>query len=352
LRYTLLVGHDTAVPQPVVSGTQWTVENSRWPTQRPPLRILWEQTVLPLAARRFDLLHGLAFVAPLLAPCPTVVTVYDLSFIRTPERFRPGQRWYLQTFTRWSCRRARRIIAISEHTKRDVTELLRIPGDRIDVVYPGVGAQFRPLPPEQVAAFRQTKGLPERFILYLGTIEPRKNLTVLLEAFAQLSRSPISNLQSPPRLVLAGGKGWMFEEVFARIEALGLKDDVVLPGYVSGEELPLWYNAAEVFVYPSLYEGFGMPPLEALACGTPAVVSNVASLPEAVGEAGVLVAPDDVAGWAEALRRLLDNAEMRAALGARGRSHAARFSWERAAAETVGVYHRALEGKVQSASTT
>jgi glycosyltransferase involved in cell wall biosynthesis len=315
------------------------------------VRILWEQTALPLASRSCDLLHGLAFVAPLFAPCPTVVTVYDLSFMRTPERFRPGNRWYLQTFTRWSCRRARRIIAISENTKRDVMALLNIPGERVDVVYPGVDARFRPLPPEQVAAFRAAKGLPERFVLYLGTIEPRKNLTVLLEAYAALRRGVREERRTPdpgprtPQLVMAGGKGWMFEEVFARLEALGLKDDVILPGYVPDAELPLWYNSAEVFVYPSLYEGFGIPPLEALACGTPAVVSNVSALPEAVGDAGLLVRPGDAAELADALRRLLDDAALRAELGARGRAHAARFSWERAAAQTVAVYHRALEGK-------
>jgi glycosyltransferase involved in cell wall biosynthesis len=133
--------------------------------------------------------------------------------------------------------------------------------------------------------------------------------------------------------------------VFARVQALGLEGKVVFPGYVPDEELPLWYNAATVFVYPSLYEGFGMPPLEALACGTPVVVSNASALPEAVGDAGVLVRPDAVDEWAQALERLLDDAALRAELGARGRAHAARFSWERAAAGTVAVYHRILEGR-------
>jgi glycosyltransferase involved in cell wall biosynthesis len=336
----LFTSDDIAAEGRALHAPRFTLHATRWPTERPPVRILWEQTALPVAARGCDLLHGLAFVAPLVAPCPTVVTVYDLSFMRTPERFRPGNRWYLETFTRWSCRRARRVIAISENTKRDVMELLHIPGERVDVVYPGVDARFRPLPPEQVAAFRAAKGLPERFVLYLGTIEPRKNLTVLLEAYAALRRGGRTS-----QLVLAGGKGWMFEEVFARIEALALRDDVILPGYVPDEELPLWYNAAEVFVYPSLYEGFGIPPLEALACGKPAVVSNVSALPEAVGDAGLLVRPGDAAELADALQRLLGDAALRAELGARGRAHAARFSWERAAAETVAVYHRALEGK-------
>ncbi len=351
LRYTLFLGPDTRLggPLPALPSAEqgevwppdpdgrWQVIRSRWPTQYPPVRILWEQTALPLAARGLDLLHGLAFVAPLLAPCPTVVTVYDLSFLRTPERFRRGNRWYLHMFTRWSCHRARRIIAISQNTRRDLVTLLGLPAERIDVVTPGVAPQFRPLPPDQVAAFRRARGLPERFVLYVGTLQPRKNLITLLEAFARLTPGV--------KLVLAGGKGWMFAEVFARVQALGLENDVLFPGYVPDEELPLWYNAATVFVYPSLYEGFGMPPLEALACGTPAVVSNVSALPEAVGDAGVLVRPDDVDEWAQALRRLLDDAALRAELGARGRAHAARFSWERAAAETAAVYRRILEGK-------
>jgi glycosyltransferase involved in cell wall biosynthesis len=346
LRYTLFVGPETdmtelSAPCPGAEGRGadrgWRVNRSRWPTQHPPLRILWEQTALPLAARGLDLLHGLAFVAPLLAPCPTLVTVYDLSFLRTPERFRRGNRWYLQMFTRWSCRRARRIIAISENTRRDLVALFGIPPERVDVVPPGVSPSFGPLPPDQVAAFRRAKGLPERFVLYLGTLEPRKNLITLLEAFARL--------RPGVKLVLAGGTGWMFAEVFARVQALGLEGKVVFPGYVPDEELPLWYNAATVFVYPSLYEGFGMPPLEALACGTPVVVSNASALPEAVGDAGVLVRPDAVDEWAQALERLLDDAALRAELGARGRAHAARFSWERAAAGTVAVYHRILEGR-------
>lgn len=355
LRYTLFLGPETRAGGPLPSppspdkggGWQpnsdgrWQVIRSRWPTQHPPVRILWEQTALPLAARGLDLLHGLAFVAPLLAPCPTVVTVYDLSFLRMPERFRRGNRWYLQMFTRWSCHRARRIIAISQNTRRDLVALFGLPAERIDVVTPGVGPQFRPLPPDQVAAFRRAKGLPDHFVLYLGTLEPRKNLSTLLEAFARLRAQPNRHL----KLVLAGGKGWMFAEMFARVRALGLENAVIFPGYVPDEELPLWYNAATVFVYPSLYEGFGMPPLEALACGTPAIVSNASALPEVVGEAGVLVRPDDVGEWAQALQRVLDDAALRAELGARGRAHAARFSWERAAAETVAVYRRILEGK-------
>lgn len=346
LRYTLFVGPETDVAElssPYLEGKAqssdhcWQVSRSLWPTQHPPVRVLWEQTALPFAARRLDLLHGLAFVAPLLAPCPTVVTVYDLSFLRMPERFRRGNRWYLQMFTRWSCRRARRIIAISENTRRDLVALFGIPPERINVIRPGVGPQFRPLPPDQVAAFRRAKGLPERFVLYLGTLESRKNLITLLDAFARLT----------PRvkLVLAGGTGWMFAEVFTRVQSLGLEGDVIFPGYVPDEELPLWYNAATVFVYPSLYEGFGMPPLEALACGTPAVVSNTSALPEAVGDAGMLVRPDAVDEWRQALQRLLDDAALRAELGARGRAHATRFSWERAAEETVAVYHQILEGK-------
>lgn len=360
LRYTIFVGPSPSSPLSSDlggeggEGGQPAISRSRWPTWRPPVRILWEQAVQPLAAAaaHFDLLHGLAFVAPLLAPCPTVVTVYDLSFMRTPERFRPGNRWYLQMLTRWSCRRASRVIAISEHTKRDVNDLLGIPAERIDVVYPGVGPEFRPLPPEQVAAFRQVRGLPERFVLYLGTIEPRKNLTVLLEAFARLRRIGERGTgvegQGPTsavKLVLAGATGWMFTEVFSLVEALGLREDVILPGYVPDEELPLWYNAAQIFAYPSLYEGFGLPPLEALACGTPVVASNAAALPEAVGRAGWLVAPGDVDELAGALKRLLEDAALRAELGARGRSHAARFSWERAAHETVAVYRHVLTNK-------
>jgi glycosyltransferase involved in cell wall biosynthesis len=223
--------------------------------------------------------------------------------------------------------------------------LFGIPPEKVEVVYLGICENFRPLPEGEVEAFRKKRGLPERFILFVGTIEPRKNLTRLIEAFSLLSPlSPLPFPFSPLPLVIVGAKGWLYEEVFAKVEELGLEREVIFPGYIPWGELPLWYNAATIFVYPSLYEGFGLPPLEAMACGTPVIASNASSLPEVVGDAGILVSPGDVDGLAEAMKLLLSDETLREDLSRRGLRRAKGFSWEKTAEKTVQVYLRALHG--------
>ncbi len=325
---------------------QWGVSDtlgwrsSRWPTHRPWVRIAWEQFAQPWALQRagVQLLHALAFVSPLLAPVPAVITVHDLSFLRFPERFRPLNRLYLSTLTRVSCRRARRIIAVSQATADEVLRLLGVPAERIDVIAHGVQhARFHPLPPEQVAAFRQRKSLPPNFALFLGTLEPRKNLTTLIEAFGRTEA-----LRRGIKLVIAGGKGWYYQEIFNLVQRLGLEKAVLFPGFVPDDELGLWYNAATALVYPSLYEGFGMPLLEAMACGTPVISSQASCMPEAVGDAGLLVSPHDVAGLAQSIDRLWSDADLRADLSQRGQTRAAAYTWEATARATVASYRRAL----------
>lgn len=336
LRYTVFVSH--AAGQPNLPGAN--IWHSAWPTPRPLPRILWEQLAQPWAVLRArpDLLHALAFVAPVFSVCPTVVTVYDLSFRLRRESFaqRPAQRLYLSMFTAHSCRRARRILAISQSTKADVVRLFNLPADKVDVACPGVDPAFRPLPASEVEAFRFSKGLPEKFILYLGTLEPRKNLNTLILAFSNLkSREAIRNL----KLILAGAKGWLYTDLFRLVQDLNLTADVFFPGYIPADELAWWYNAATVFAYPSSYEGFGMPVLEALACGRPVVTSNVSSLPEAGGAVAWQVAPDDVNALSEALRRALTDSPN---VLERGPEHAARFTWPATAMHTVASYRRAL----------
>ena len=332
LRYTVLLGEGALPPDVTLTSLQ-----SRWPTSRAAVRVLWEQFAQPWALRRIGahLVHGPAFVGPVFAPCPVVVTIHDLSFIRFPELFRPANRLYLTVLTRLSARRARRLIAVSAHTAAETTRLLTIPPERIDVVYHGVDPAFRPLPAGEVAAFRQRRGLPERFIFFVGTLEPRKNLVRLVEAFAHIRDGHVG-------LVLAGGKGWLYDELFARVEALGLGKEVLFPGYVMNDELPLWYNGATTLAYPSLYEGFGMPVLEAQACGTPVLTSNVSSLPEAAGDAALMVDPRDVEALAAGLNRLLTDEPLRRQLRSAGLAHAGQFTWSHTAQETARVYRRAL----------
>jgi len=314
-----------------------TLKTSWLPTTQPLVRIGWEQLVQPfvLWQEKIDLLHSLAFVTPLFPPCPSVITIYDLSFIIFPQGFKYLKRLYLTLLTRPSAQKARRIITISESTKRDTVRLLGVSSKKVDVVYCGVDKAFHPLPEREIASFRQKRGLPERIILFVGTIEPRKNVARLVEAYSRLRDGPV-------KLVIGGARGWLYEEVFARVEELDLTGDVLFPGYIPPDELPLWYNAAELFVYPSLYEGFGLPPLEAMACGTPVITSNVSSLPEVVGEAGLTVDPMDSEGLAEAMNQVLGDETLRQSMRERGLARAGHFSWAKAARETVGVYQRAL----------
>jgi len=332
LRYTVFVGEGVLPPHFALN-----VFRSRWPTDRAAVRVLWEQLVQPGALRRIgaDLVHGPVFGGPLLASCPWVVTVHDLSFIRFPGMFRPANRLYLKVLTRLSARRARRLIAVSAHAAAEAVKLLGVLPERIDVVYHGVDPDFRPLPAGEVAAFRQRRGLPERFILFVGTLEPRKNLVRLVEAFAHVRSGQLG-------LVLAGGRGWLYDELFARVEALGLSEFVIFPGYVMRQELPLWYNAASLLAYPSLYEGFGLPVLESQACGTPVLTSDVSSLPEAAGDAALMVDPYDVKAIAAGLNRLLVDEPLRRELRERGLVHARAFTWLSMAQETARVYRRAL----------
>ena len=332
LRYTVLLGEGGLPPDVALTALQ-----SRWPTSRATVRVAWEQLVQPWVLRRIeaDLVHGPVFIGPLLAPCPVVVTIHDLSFIRFPALFRPVNRLYLTVLARLSARRARRMIAVSAHAAVETTQLLSVPPERIDVVYHGVDPAFRPLPDDKVAAFRQRQGVPERFVLFVGTLEPRKNLIRLIEAFARIYDSKV-------QLVLVGGKGWLYDELFDRVQDLGLREAVIFPGYVMGDDLPLWYNAATIVAYPSVYEGFGLPVLEAQACGTPVLTSDVSSLPEAAGGAAMMVDPYDVEALAAGLNRLLTDAPLRCELRERGLVHARQFSWPRTAQETARVYRCAL----------
>jgi glycosyltransferase involved in cell wall biosynthesis len=306
-------------------------------TQRPSLRVAWEQSVLPMELARLqpDLVHGLAYALPLGWPGPAVVTIFDLSFLRFPETLRRGSRLYLATATRLAARRARRIVTISRAIRADIVRLLTVDPAKVEVAYPAVDERYRPAPRAELDAFRQARQLPDAFVFSLGTLEPRKNMVGLLEAYAGLPRPR-------PPLYLAGGEGWAYTPIFNRMRELRLERDVRLVGFVPESELPLWYNAARLFAYPSLYEGFGLPVLEAMACGTPVITSNVASLPEVGGQAALLVAPEDRSALTNAVQRVLDDADLRRAMSAAGRLQARQFSWETMVDRTVSAYNRAV----------
>lgn len=316
---------------------------SPWPTDRPWLRIPWEQCAQPIEvlSQGIELLHSPVNVQPLVLPCRSVITVMDLTYLVYPQGFRRGQRLYQTLFTRRSIHRADHLIAISASTAADIVRYFGTPRAPISVIYPGVDARYAPIDDGDVlAAFRSARQLPERFFLFIGTLEPRKNLQMLVRAYAEFK----AQSGSRTRLVLGGGKGWLYEPIFALVEQLGLKDDVLFPGFIPEDELPLWYNAAVAVVYPSLYEGFGLPVLEAMACGVPVAASNASSLPEILGQAGLLVDPRSIQDWAAALITLDGSEDQRRQLGRQGAERAQRFSWREMTRETVQVYQKVLSG--------
>lgn len=316
---------------------------SRLPLENPLARIAWEQTVLPMHLRRqrADLVHGLVNVLPLATRCPGVVTVHDLAFVRTPGALPPLKRAYLTILCRASAARAAQIIAVSRQTAEDLQHYFGTPNAHITVVYNGVAARFAPRRAEDLQVFRQRSGAPERYLLYLGTLEPRKNLDLLLRAFARWRQTAdIEN--RGVKLVLAGARGWYYNEIFRNVEALGLTELVQFPGFVPTEALPEWYAAAEAFVYPSLFEGFGLPVIEAMASGTPVICSRAPGVAEIAGDAAIAFAPRDEDALAAALHLVMSQPALRSELRQRGLARAARFSWQRCAEQTVEVYLRLL----------
>ncbi len=295
-----------------------------------------------LAPFALDVLHSPDFIPPAAIRCPSVITVHDLAFLLYPRFLtRDSARYYGQVDI--AAHNADHIIAVSESTKRDTIRLLGVPEEKITVIYEAANPLFGPITDESaLARVRAQYHLPSEFILFVSTIEPRKNIPTLLRAYRRLR----DNYKSSAGLVIAGNRGWLVEEVDAVIEELQLGDTVRCLGGIPNEELVYLYNAARVFVFPSFYEGFGLPPLEAMACGTPVVVSNSSSLPEVVGDAGWLVNPDDVEGLTVALYRILTDETLRREMRAKGLKRAATFSWERAARETLAVYAKVADRPV------
>ncbi len=266
---------------------------------------------------------------------PAVVTVHDLAIYRHPEWFPGRQPLSKGLVVPRSVARAERIICVSDNTARDVEAIFNADPARLEVVHSGVSARFRPLEAERTAEVRRRLALPDRYILFVSTVEPRKNLETLLDAWVQLA--------DRPPLVVAGGFGWRFEAVaekMRRLEAAGLRH----LGSVAPDDLPALYNLALCLAHPAWYEGFGLTPLEAMACATPVVSSNASSLPEVTGDAALLVDPADVDGWRAALERVTGDAALRNHLARRGVLRAAEFTWERCADRTWRVLSRASRG--------
>lgn len=282
-----------------------------------------------------ELYHATEHLLMPLRHVPAVLTVHDLIFRLFPRHHKRLNYWYLNAAMPLYCRRASAIIAVSEATKRDLVRIYGLDPAKITVVHEAAGRQFLPASPSHIARVRARYGLPDRYLLHVGTIEPRKNLKRLLEAVYQLRQAG-----EGVRLVVVGSTGWLYQDFFRRLEELELADAVDLPGYVPDADLPAVYSGARLVVVPSLYEGFGLPVLEAMACGVPVVCSRTSSLPELGGEAARYFDPTDVAAISDAVLTVWRDETLRATMRQAGLARAAQYSWAHAADETLAVYEQ------------
>lgn len=304
-----------------------------------------EQLLLPLelSLTGIDVLHSPDFIPPQRRRCRSVITVHDLGFLIYPDSVTDESRRYYGQLED-AVRSTDAIIAVSEQTRRDMATLLGVPPRRVDVVYHGVDRCFGPASDGgALQAFRRRRNLPERYFLFVGTIEPRKNLGFLLDAYqAAFEHTPP---EGKPHLLLAGQRGWRCDDIFERLDGPQCRATVRhCDGFDTGDLVQL-YQGALALVLPSLYEGFGFPALEAMACGTPVVCSAVSSLPEVVADAALSLAPDDAPAWTGALRQLADDATLRAELSRKGIERARLFDWRRTAGQTLAVYRKALQNQ-------
>jgi len=329
------------VPDPLPQAAHVTYRpaplDERW------LYRLWYRLRLPLPVQwvtgKLDLFHSPDFVLPPVnGRIPTLLTVHDLSFIHYPHVFPERLVSYLNQVVPWSISRASHILADSEATRNDLLTIWQVPPEKVTVLYSGVHERFQPVnDPVKITAVRQKYHLAEwPYLLSVGTLQPRKNYQMLIRAFAPLAD------KVPHHLVISGGKGWLYDEMMAEVAHQGLEDRVHFIGFVADADLPALYSAASLFVFPSLYEGFGLPLLEAMGCGTAVLTSNSSSLPEVAGNAAQQLPPDDQAAWTEAMQALLIDESRRRTLVLAGQNQVKQFSWQESARQLLKIYAQLL----------
>jgi glycosyltransferase involved in cell wall biosynthesis len=324
-------------------------QHTDWPdspqveTRVIPWPRMWTHLRLAVELRQHppDVLFVPAHVMPLSCPVPAVVTVHDLGYRHYPETHRPLDRWYLDWTTRRHTRVARHIIADSLATKQDLVDFYGANPDHIRVVYLGRDENLAAVTDPKIIAQAKAKyNIDGDYLLYLGTLHPRKNLVRLVEAFQAAMLDPGFKNLSRLKLVIAGKRGWLYNDIFERVQRLGLTERVIFPGYVDDQDKPTLLSGALAYVFPSLYEGFGLPVLEAMACGVPVLTSNCSSLPEVAGQAALLVDPHDTAEIAGGLVNLITNADLRHQLVERGYRQIQEFSWQKASAQVLQILEK------------
>jgi glycosyltransferase involved in cell wall biosynthesis len=290
---------------------------------------------------KVDVLH-VQYTAPPFCPVPVVATIHDLAFEHLPETFTRRGSMQLKLTVRRTARRAARVATVSEYSRQDLLRTYKLAPEKVAVTYNGIEPHFTPQAPSanEAEEVRRRFGIGREFLLAVGSLQPRKNLVRLIRAYAKLREEAAGRA---PQLVIVGRKLWLTAEIFAEVRRQRWAEDVILTGYVADEDLPKLYRAATAFVYPSLFEGFGLPPVEAMACGTPVITSNTSSLPEVVGDAAVLIDPCDERALADALSQITGDAALRARLRGQGIERAKKFTWRAAAEKTLQLYREAAE---------
>ncbi|MFH1309180.1 MAG: glycosyltransferase family 1 protein [Candidatus Omnitrophota bacterium] len=312
---------------------------SKMPTTNQILKMIWQHFYVPRRVKdlKIDVFHEPMFIAPYFKKCPIVVTIHDLAYKFLPDCYTLRNRLYLDLLMKRSISMSDKIIVISEHTKKDVLSNFDVKEQKVEVIPLSVDESFSPITErkeEKEAIVKSKYGITRNFILTVSLISPRKNLVNLIRVFAKLKKTKMSDHQ----LVIVGKKGWLFKEIFKEAVACDYEKDIIFCDFVSNDDLVKLYNAAEVFVYPSLYEGFGLPLLEAMSCGCPVVASNSSSIPAVCADAAILFDPYDFSGFADAIWRVLTDISLKNCLIEKGKTRATFFSWKRTAMETANVY--------------
>ena len=338
-QYTLYVTRTEAVRKFSQCWPNFNVRQTRphTPLIRIPLTLSAELRKNPV-----DVLH-VQFTAPPFAPCPVVVSIHDLSFEHLPETFKRRSRAQLRLTVRRSARKASHILALSEHARADIVATYGISPERVTAIPLAAADRFQPIADEkELQRVRHTYGIAGDYILTVGSIQPRKNLSRLIAAYARLR---IEHQLNHPQLVIVGRQAWLFGETLRAIRESGFSDSIIMTGYVPDADLPALYSGARCFVYPSFFEGFGLPPLEAMKCGVPVIAGNRTSLIEVVGDAGILVDPLDPGAIASSLYDVLSNQYLHEELSVKGLQRSSLFKWKETAKRTLEVYKLAADNE-------
>jgi len=304
-------------------------------------RIIWMQTQLPFILKRdgVDVLHSPCYNTPLLSGVPSVVTIHDMSSSIFPRQFVLKHRLIYSTLVPMAARKAARIIAVSTQTKEDIVRIFNVPEERVDVILEAANKEYYRRGGDEVGEIRKKYGIDSKYVLFVGTLQPRKNVVRLIKAYACMNAERDNGTEY--KLVLAGKKGWFYKEIFETVKRLGIEEKVQFLGHVPGEDLPPLYSGASLFVFPSLYEGFGLPPLEAMSCGAPVIAADNSCFPEILGDAAILVDAESEESMKDGMLKALYDEAFHEKMMQDGFSRAKQFSWEKTAKETIESYRKA-----------